>query len=119
MILYGVLAAAVLGAVWGAYAYVKGLGYSEAEAEWKPKYERTVTERESWKVKSAECSASIVAEQQKADERDAAARKIILAEKARADANRNAMRAAEARAANPPEGSTCNSAVIAVTEALP
>ena len=79
---------------------------------------KVTAEKESWKSKSEECAKSIVDEKARADKRDADARLKIAAERRRADANRDAMRAAEKRAAEPPPETTCESAVIAVTEEM-
>jgi len=48
--IYAALAAAVVASILGAYAYVKHIGYNEAEAEYKPKVAKAEGERDVCKA---------------------------------------------------------------------
>lgn len=75
-------------------------------------------EKEGWKIANERCTTSIIEARKASEARDRAASASIA--KARAEAAKREQRLAELalEASNPPQGATCESAVIAVTEKL-
>lgn len=75
-------------------------------------------EKEGWKIANERCTASIITARNEADARDQAARASIAKAKQEVAAKEQRIAELALEAANLPEGATCESAVVAVTEKL-
>ena len=119
------IALAVISAVWGVIAYLEGRGAEKERAKWAPKLEAAQGEIrqlegdiEGWKIANERCTASIIEARKEADARDQTARTSIAKAKQEVAAKDQRIAELALEAANPPEGATCESAVVAVTEKL-